>query len=186
MENAVLIQSLRNRDSIIFDYLFHQYYSSLCVFAMQYINDKQAVEDLVQDFFFHLWIEAPSLKITGSLRSYFFTSIKNRCLDSIKHSEVEKKYRRFHLLCANENSSEHFILESELQAAIQKSWQKLPPRCREIFEMSRIKGHTNSDIASMLNLSKRTVELQISNAIRIFKAELAEYLPLSILALLLF
>jgi len=79
----------------------------------------------------------------------------------------------------NDNdSADNYFAESELRQAIQKSLQKLPPRCREIFELSRHNGLSNQEISEQLGLSKRTVELQISNSLKVLRKELVEYLPL--------
>lgn len=179
MKDQLIIEGLARRDRVIFDYLFNYYYSSLCAFSMQYIDDHKSVEDLVQDFFVYLWIESPKLQIRTSLKSYLFSAIKNRCLDYQKHHKITEKYRNYILFSANEddNSTEHFLSESELRLAIQKSIGKLPPRCREIFEQSRLHGLLNQEIAEKLDISKRTVELQISNALKILRKELAEFLP---------
>jgi RNA polymerase sigma-70 factor (ECF subfamily) len=146
---------------------------------MQYIDDRNAVEDLVQDFFVYLWVEAPQIKIKTSLKSYLYASIKNRCLDFQKHHKIIEKYRCF-ILFSTENdddSTEHFFAESELRLAIQTSLGKLQPRCREIFELSRLNGLPNQEISDKLGISKRTVELQISNSLKILRKELAEFLP---------
>jgi RNA polymerase sigma-70 factor (ECF subfamily) len=68
------------------------------------------------------------------------------------------------------------FIESELQQKIKSALEKLPPRTREIFVLSRTKGYSNDEIADMLNLSKRTVETQISNALKVLRVELKEYL----------
>ena len=76
------------------------------------------------------------------------------------------------------NSTDQYFAESELRNAVQKSLGKFPPRCREIFELSRLNGFSNQEISDKLDISKRTVELQISNALKILRKELTEYLPL--------
>lgn len=187
MKDQLIIEGLARRDKVIFDYLFNYYYSSLCAFSLQYISDRKSVEDLVQDFFVYLWIESPKLKIRSSLKSYLFSSIKNRCLDYQKHHKITEKYRNFILFSTekDDNSTEHFFAESELRRAIHISFGKLPPRCREIFEFSRLHGLSNQEISEKLDISKRTVELQISNALKILRNELADFLPLWLLTWLL-
>jgi len=187
LNDLLLIEGLQKRDKIVFDYIFNYYYSSLCVFSLQYLNDRNAVEDLVQDFFVFLWMEAPHIQIKSSLKSYIFTAIKNRCLDIQKHQKVSEKYRTFILFSTdmNNSSTDQYFAESELREAIQKSLGKLSPRCREIFELSRIKGLTNMEIADQLGITKRTTELQISNSLKIMKKELAEFLPLCLFVFLL-
>ena len=180
MKDILLIEGLGRRDKIVFDYIFNYYYSSLCAFSMQYINDRDAVEDLVQDFFVSVWLEAPRMQISTSLKSYLFAGVKNRCLDFQKHDKVIEKYKNFILFAAEneDNSFDHYLVESELRQAIEKSMLKLPPRCREIFELSRHNGLSNQKISDKLGISKRTVELQISNSLKILRKELVEFFPI--------
>ena len=184
LTEELIIEGLERRDKVVFDYVFNYYYSSLCAFSMQYLNDRNAVEDLVQDFFVTLWMESANRKIRISLKSYLFSGIRYRCLDFQKHQKVVRKYNTFaHFFEEMEVSqTDHFFAESELRQAIHNSMAKLPPRCNEIFGLSRIKGLSNQEIASHLGLSKRTVELQISNALKILRKELVEYLPACIIA----
>ena len=180
MKDLLLIEGLGRRDKVIFDYIFNYYYSSLCAFAMQYLHDRDAVEDLVQDFFVTVWLEAPRMQVATSLKSYLFAGVKNRCLDFRKHHKVTEKYKAFILFNAEneDNSFEHYFAESELRQAIEKSMTKLPPRCREIFELSRLNNLSNQEISDKLGISKRTVELQISNSLKILREELVEFLPM--------
>lgn len=187
MKDHIIIESLERRDKIVFDYIFNYYYSSLCAFAIQYLDNRNSVEDLVQDFFVYFWINAPHLKIKSSLKSYLFTSIRNRCLDFQKHKKITNKYRDF-ILFSNENnddSMEHVFAESELRRAIEASMSNLTPRCREIFHLSRLSGLSNQEISDKLGISKRTVELQISNSLKILRKELAEFLPFWLLVWLI-
>lgn len=147
---------------------------------MQYLHDHNSSEDLVQDFFVSLWMEAPGLQIRSSLKSYLFTGVKNRCLDLRKHQKVTEKYKEFLLFSAEncDNSTDHYFAESELRQFIQKSMEKLSPRCREIFELSRLKGLSNQEISERLGIAKRTVELQISTSLKVLRKDLVEFLPL--------
>lgn len=187
LKDLLLIEALGRRDKVAFDYIFNYYYSSLCAFSMQYVNDRETVEDLVQELFVTLWIEAPKLQIQSSLKAYFFASVKNRCFDYRKHKKVTEKYQTYFLFSSesSNNSADNYFSESELRQTIQKSLEKLSPRCREIFELSRIEGLSNKDISGKLEISKRTVELQISNALKILRKELADFLPFWFIAFLI-
>jgi RNA polymerase sigma-70 factor, ECF subfamily len=187
LKELILIDGLVRKDKAIFDYVFNYYYSSLCAYSMQYLNDHDAVEDLVQDFFVSLWIGANNLQIRTSLKSYLFTGVKNRCLDILRHQKVFEKYKSYSMFSSEteDRSADHYFAESELRQAIQKSLQKLPPRGREIFELSRSQGMSNQEISEKLGISKRTVELQISNSLKILRKELIEYLPLWLVAWLI-
>jgi RNA polymerase sigma-70 factor (ECF subfamily) len=153
---------------------------------MQLLNDRNAAEDIVQDFFVNLWFDSPKIQIKNSLKAYLFASIRNRSLDYLKHQKVTKKFQANALFTPIEdNSFEHYLVENELCQIIERSLEKLTPRCREIFEMNRIKGLSNQEISERLGISKRTVELQITNSLKILRKELVEYLPLYILPFLL-
>ncbi|HNX65472.1 MAG TPA: RNA polymerase sigma-70 factor [Bacteroidales bacterium] len=183
MDELYLISRLKQKDKVVFDFIFNYYYSGLCVYAKQFTGSTDAAEDVVQDFFVSLWVKASDLSINESLRAYLFSSVKNRCLDYVKHSRVKVKYEQSIISESAEYEKDNFTLfvESELREAIDRCLDKLPPRCREVFSLSRYKGRTNQQIAEQLGLSKRTVELQISNALKILRVELKPFLPLFII-----
>lgn len=187
LNDLYLISGLGKRDKLVFDYIFNYYYSALCAYSLQYLHDRNQAEDIVQDFFVMLWMEAPRLKIKSSLKSYLFASVKNKCLDFQKHEKVDSRYRTFVLHSSDDqgHSADQYFSESELRQIVERSLDKLPPRCREIFEMSRFKGLSNQEISDRLSISKRTVELQISNSLKILRKELVEFLPAFIVFYLL-
>jgi RNA polymerase sigma-70 factor, ECF subfamily len=184
MDEKYLITGLRNKDKAVFDCIFNYYYSGLCTYSLKYIKDKEIIEDIVQDFFVSLWVKSSQINITDSIKSYLFASVKNRCFDYLKHHKVEEKFSLNTLNNTEENDSNLYV-ETELREAIASGLEKLPPRCREIFEMSRFKGMKNQEIADKLNISKRTVELQISLALKTLRIELKDFLPAWLLFLLL-
>jgi len=185
LDEKYIIAGLKNKDKTIFDFVFSYYYSGLCAYARKWVNDPDVAEDLVQDFFVRLWTNGSKIEITSSLKSYFFTSIKNRAVNHLRHDKIKENFG-CHII---KESAEEYVnwefSEPELTELIEKGMQKLPPRCREIFILSRFEGKDNGKIAEMLGISKRTVELQISNALKILRSELEDYLPSVLLFLLL-
>lgn len=187
MEEKYLILGLKSNDKIVFDYIFNHYYSGLCTYSLRYIPDKAVVEDLVQDLFVSLWIRSGQLTIDTSLRSYLFISAKNRCLDYLKHNKVREKFNLRSLANPEEPDDTNYnrYVELELRAAFQAALEKLPPRCREIFELSRFGGLKNQEIAEKLTISRRTTENQISLAMKLLRTELKDFLPAWLLIYLL-
>jgi len=187
LEEEFLKQGLHSKNKIVFDFVFQYYYSGLCAYAETIIKEEVVVEDIVQDLFVTLWIKSEQLIITSSLKNYLFSSVKNRCFDYLKHQKVKSKF--FQILKfpdeSNEDSPENWFVQSELQEIIEKSIQNLPPRCCEIFKLSRLEGLKNQDIVKQLGISKRTVELQISNALKFLRKDLNPHLPMFVLSLLL-
>lgn len=187
MEEQYLIKGLLTRNKVVFDFIFHYYYSGLCAYCERFTGSPEVAEDLVQELFVTLWLKCEQIQITSSLKNYLFTSVKNRSFDYLKHEQ--RKTRKLNRFAQEkelpENLSSLWFAEAELQAVVEKSLEKLPPRCREIFELSRFQGLKNQEIADKLGLSKRTVELQVSNALKQLRTDLKDYLPLFLLMYLL-
>ncbi len=174
-----LFEEMKEGKEYAFDFFFNYYYPGLCVFAKKIFSfqDDEA-RDIVQDVFVKFWNDREKLSIQYSIRSYLFVSVKNKCLDllrkknsSIKTQEISKEHD------AADESFEFFVF-SELETLFKASLAKLPERCREIFELSRLQGMKNREIAAKLNLSEKTIENQITKALHILKEELKDYLPL--------
>ena len=186
MDEKYLISGLKSKNKIVFDFIFNYYYSGLCAYARRWVDDPDTAEDLVQDFFVGLWINSSKLEISSSLKSYFFTSVKNTAVNYLKHVKVKERYGNQVLASSGcEESVNWEFTEPELTELIERGMAKLPPRCREIFILSRFEGKDNGNIADMLGISKRTVELQISNALKTLRTELKDYLPSMLLFWLL-
>ena len=179
LEEQYLINGIKSRNKIIFDFVFHYYYSGLCAYAERITKNEEVAEDIVQELFITLWIKFDSIQINSSLKNYLFTSVKNRSLDYIKKEKTKEKgiQNISYTIKPSENLSIYWFAESELKELIDKCLESLPPRCCEIIVMSRFEGFKNQEIADKLGISKRTVELQISNALRQLREDLKNYLP---------
>ena len=168
MNEHFLKSGLLERNEVVFDFVFQYYYSTLCAFAEVLTNDEMAAEDIVQDCFVRLWTRADEISIRGSLKNYLFTSVRNGCFDYFRHQKVKTKSFQFVSsgITIDEYNPESWLVESELQEKVEEGIAELPPRCQRIFRMSRFEGLKNQEIADALGLSKRTVELQITNALK--------------------
>lgn len=178
-----LVERVIKGDQTAFELLFRYYYAGLTVYARQFVYDAELAEEIVQDFFVRFWDKHHLLKPTESIKSYLFSSIKNSSLNVLKHQKIEAKYIRQMQETSEDNLlyDPNLYIASELQEKIKNAVDLLPARCREIFVMSRIKGLNNEEIAQQLDISKRTVETQISNALKILRTELKDYVGLLLL-----
>jgi len=178
-----LIVRLKYGDQTAFELLFHYYYPGLVLFSTQFTADRSEAEEIVQDFFVRFWQRHEQVSLTDSLKSYFFLSVKNSCLNFLKHKKVEEKYIRKMTEMADRHLAydPDLYVDSELQEKVKQAIELLPEKCREVFVMSRIRGMRNDDIANELNISKRTVETQISKALKVLRVELKDYVALLIL-----
>ena len=175
-----MIHGIRTGRENAYARLFNEYYRPLSIFASTYINDLESAKEIVQDLFVYLYENRKSLVITTSLKSYLFQSVRNRCLNHIKHLQVERKH--LDQIAHDPQSTEDLhakIAETELEYRIFQIVSELPPKCREIFQMSRVKGKKNKEIADLLQISVRTVETQISNALKVLREKLGDEFSIS-------
>jgi RNA polymerase sigma-70 factor (ECF subfamily) len=175
MEEKYIKKKLQIQDKIVYDYVFTYYYSGLCAYVNHFVQNRDLAEDLVQDFFVLFWIECPKLEISGSLKSYFFSAVRNKVSDYFKHVNVENKYKDYILSKPVIETAASEYTEVELMGIIKNALKKLQPRCREIFVLSRFKGKSNKEISDCFKISQRTVELQISNALKVLRIELSDF-----------
>jgi RNA polymerase sigma-70 factor (ECF subfamily) len=163
----------------------------LFAFCCKYVDDKELARDFVQECFIGLWENFGSVDL--SHESYLFTSVRNRCLSHIRSRKAYVEYEEFVKLRLREIEFHPETPEPltdlylrELNEVLHNSIEKLPNKCRQIFRMSRYEGLKNQEIAERLNISVRTVETQIYNALKILKDDLKDYLPAYLIIFLLF
>jgi len=163
-----------------FDYFFTQYYSGLCVFANKFLRDPQSAEETVQDVFLRLWKNRNAIEVTVSVRAYLFTSVKNQCLDALKHKKVSQECldKLAMSLPGSKNETWDAYVESELFELLDSAVEKLPPECRKIFRESRFNFIPNKEIALKAGLSLKTVENQLTKALKMIRDELRDYLEI--------
>ena len=167
-EEKYIIEGLRSGSESAYRQLFEQYYQKLVVFACRYLEDLESARDIVQEFYLYLYESRLSISIQTSLKSYLYSAVKNRCLNQAKHEQVKEKHRNMSGSEANVSDPglEEIMDAVELEARVYEIVSKLPEKCRQIYIMSRVDGKRNREIADELNLSVRTVETQISKALK--------------------
>lgn len=172
-----IFQQIKNNDPKAFELLFNNYYVPLCRYCFVFLQDEVHAEEIVQQFFINLWENRATLSINTSIKSYLYKSVRNRCLNFIRNKKTKMKVEK-ELLQKTEKSAvpEQILLIEldELQEFIESAIASLPEKCRNIFEMSRSLDLSNKEIASALNLSPKTVENQITIALKKIKKFLDE------------
>jgi len=128
-------------------------------------------EDIVQELFYTLWKERANLRIVWSVKSYFYSAVRNQSLQYLEHLHVRKKYHQKigadEMYESNPNDSPQKILEyKELELLLEFVLEKMPKRRREIFRMSRFEGKKYEEIAHELSLSVKTIEAEMSKALQ--------------------
>ena len=180
MDDNNLITLLQQWDRNAYKQLFIKYYSPLCEYASQYISDDDS-EELVQELMLFLWETRENLVIETSLKSYLFISTKHRCLNAIRKNQYhERIHNQIYEKIKDQFEDPDYYFVNELTENIQKAIENLPETYRETFAMSRFGEKTNVQIAEELGISVKTVEYRISQALKILRFKLKDYLPLLI------
>lgn len=169
-----IFHRIKEGDVLSFNKLFDTYYTSLCFFAVKFLADIDISRSLVQQLFVDLWMKRDKLDTIRSVKSYLYTSVRNRCIDQLRlkqntlemSSEFEDITRiPFHDL----------VEEAEINDLINNSVNQLPEKCREIFILCRYEGLRYTDVAQKLNLSVKTVEMQMGIALRRLRESIKRY-----------
>jgi len=157
-----------------FENLFNRLYEGLCHSSYRIVQNEHTAEDIVQEIFCTLWKKKEELQI-DSYENYLFRSVYNASLNAIKKrdfhafKEIEEETFQFPDLSIN---PEQQLQLSETQERINKAIDNLPTACRAIFVLSRFESKSNKEIASELNLSIKTVENQMTKALRLLRQAL--------------
>ena len=159
-----------------FEKIFKAYFPALMAFSRKILGDEDDAREVVHQVFINLWERRAEIDLSTSLKSYLFTAVNNRSLNVIRD---RKKFSPGEVPERAANWDVSAELESlELEERIRGVIAGLPGRCRVIFELNRFEGLSYGDIAKELDISVKTVENQMSKALKILREQLANYLGL--------
>lgn len=177
--DELLILQIKQGNKKSFETIFRKYYGELCLFSLRFIADSQEAEEIVQEFFFKLWLKRETLIVNSSLKSYLYKAVQNHSINYINHVKINRKYQQYIGFQTDGNGSgaSDTMIEKEFEQQIHKAIATLPPRRREIFELSRFEGLKYQEIADKMEISIKTVESQMVKALEQLRISLNEYLP---------
>ena len=177
MDERELLVRLRQGDEAAYDAIFRQWYAPLVATITALLRDRGPAEEVVQDVMLELWRRREGITFETSLRAYLFQATRNRALNYLRRQRVEARGEAtIAAAMPTPEPADSEARESELNIAIQEAIAGLPDRCREVFELSRIKGLKYSEIATELGISVKTVEAQMGKALRVMREQLAPWI----------
>lgn len=174
MDNIFLLQLIKNGDKQAFKYIFDTYFTALCRFMYLYLGNTQEAEDIASDIFASLWENRKKLEIRLTFKAYLFQAAKNRCLNAIRDRKATVSLDDINGQDAPQVNVTDALETEELNNLIQEAILSLPDKCREVFEKSRTKNQTNQEIAESMDISVKTVEAQITKALKQIRKSLGE------------
>lgn len=173
-----LYTSMQQGDKEAFDALFIRYYATLCAYARSFVSLEDA-EEAVQDTMLWMWENRRTNEIQSSLQHYLFRAVKNKCFTLINRNCLRYQIENILTVEMQEvfEDPDFYILE-ELTQKIEQAIRNLPESYRIAFEMNRFQNKTYQEIATELNVSPKTVDYRIQQALKQLRIELKDYLPL--------
>ncbi|BAV05685.1 RNA polymerase sigma-70 factor, ECF subfamily [Filimonas lacunae] len=172
VNDNVLLDRLANGDEHALNEIYLLYWQDLFMCAYNVLKDKAACEDIVQDLFLQLWQKRSTIQINISLRAYLYTAVRYNVFRQIRTGKVRSVLFEEAAERMAANTTEFIMAEKEMSKQVARVVAALPDKCREVYKLSREEQLTHKEIASRLNISTKTVENQLTIALKRVRASL--------------
>ena len=177
-DDQALVEALRAGQESALDTLFRTHYAYLCQSVYRVLPDRNMAEDLVQEVFYELWRKRENLHIQQSVRAYLRRAAVNKTLNYIRDQRllVEDEESMPLGVASTQPGAVQQMEVQELKEQMYAAIDALPERCRLVFVLSRFEHLSNKDIADQLTVSVKTVENQMTKALKILRSAMGDYL----------
>lgn len=179
-----LLMQIQKGDKSSFSVLYNAYAKELLDYAYSFVKNKQVSEDLVQEVFISLWTRRNEVEITYTLKQYLYGAVKFNILSFFRSEDVKQRYIEHFCAFVAQSSTNQIkgVMDTaDLMSVVNRALKSLPPKCQQVFYLSRFEYKTIKEIAAEMNISTRTVENYISQAIKHLREVLKNYSWLIIL-----
>jgi RNA polymerase sigma-70 factor (ECF subfamily) len=177
-QDLELVRRVRLGDEGAFEQIFRTYYARLVSFARTGIDSQDLAEETVQEVFLHIWMRRESWVVERSLAAYMLRAVRNRISNARRSLRLETSYNAD---IARETdggldvSGDGRLHEAEIEAALAKALALLPDRARQVFLLSRRQHLTYAEIAEVIGISVKTVEMHMARALSQLRLALSEW-----------
>ena len=181
--DEILVKSMTKGDSEAFRCLFDRYWQNMYAIVFSVSKDKEVCLEIVHDIFLNVWLKRDHLQI-DCFKGYILASARYhayRYMKSTKRNSLEYRENLEQIDSISTNDGESNISYQELEQKVERHLEDLPKRCKEIFTLSRMSQLSNDEIASRLDISKRTVENQLTHALKHLRLSIKHFLVLMLI-----
>lgn len=161
----IIWRGIQQKDKAIFEEYYKEHYKSFFLMACKYLKDTEKSAEIVNDVFLKIWHDGHEMKIESSLKSYLYKAIINRSLNVLKKNKTEGHHVDLSQ-AENEEYETRQIEENELMVKLYAAIDRLPDKCRQVFELSRFEELKQQEIADRLGISIKTVKNHITLALK--------------------
>lgn len=166
-----------------FDSAFKEHYHKIRYVAVHFLKEHEQAENVAQDVFMSLWEKREEVDFTKSVLPWLVTITRNKCLNVLKNKKVQQKFqdRSYNMIMdlrvdLAESSSEFMLMNSEVEALVKESMEKMSPSIKETFLLCRFKEKKYDEVAKIQNVSVKTIEYRIMCALKILRKEFKDFL----------
>ncbi|WP_163715673.1 RNA polymerase sigma-70 factor [Mangrovibacterium lignilyticum] len=164
IEDRILFNEIKQGNRKVFEALFYEYYPGLVRFAENFVFDSAVCEDLVQTLFLYFWEHAQGMDIQRSLKSYFYQSVRNRCLNYLRDLQVEDKHKLLFVEASLDCDDPDFTKDVDLSREVEEAIESLSEQMRELFLLKYRDGKRTKEIAEQKGISENTVKTHLLRA----------------------
>jgi RNA polymerase sigma-70 factor (ECF subfamily) len=176
-----LMERIQQSDEHAFRMLFNRHWEVLYVFSCSIIEDRVIAKDITQEVWISLWERRKKIK-NDNIKAYLFKAIRFRVYKELRdNKKLNSQIELIDSIISSTNTDDIINL-ADTNNTVQESINQLPPRSKEVFELSRFEGLSNQEISDKLGISKRTVETHISNSLKHLRRDIVIALLLSVSA----
>jgi len=172
-ENHLLQKALQG-DAAAFEQIYRSYVRELCSFAAYYLKSTDTAKDIVQNVFLILWERRNSIRIEGCLKTYLFTSVRNLCINFLKHQTVHRTSMDVYsqLFIIQTATPHELAVQQEFDTTLTHALEKIPERSRIVFILNRFFNMKYAEIADILEISVKTVDAHMVKAVQSLRSNL--------------
>jgi RNA polymerase sigma-70 factor, ECF subfamily len=171
--------SIVQGDEQAFERVFTEWFGRLHAYAFSVLRDDALAEEVVQSVFCRIWEKRGGLQVHTSLKAYLYGAVYHECVNWLRQEKNSKAHRSHVLRSSSQTAAETAADKTELgqlEKRLQQALDELPDQCRAIFQLSRFGELKYREIADQLGLSVKTVETQMSKALKLLRHKLADFL----------
>ncbi|KAB1067713.1 RNA polymerase sigma-70 factor [Tamlana haliotis] len=172
-----IIERLKVDDKKALTLLYNNYWKVLYISSYNLLKDKEVCEEIIQDVFIDLWNKRKSLQIKVSLKSYLYACVRYKVFAEFRANKkirvelFEQLNERIHY-----TNPETKLIHSELKDYVNLVVESLPEKCKKVYQLSRHEQLSHKEIAEQLDITVKTVENHITNALRVLRTSLGQVL----------
>lgn len=177
VDEPELLSRLRDGDDDAFSTIFREHYPGLVVSATRLLGERALAEEIAQDVMLELWRRRAALTLSGPVRAYLQSAVRNRALNRLRQARTAQRGESYVRGPSASPAADSQAESGELEIAVSRAIAALSEPQREVFEMNRTRGLTYNEIAELLGISVKSVEARMGRALKQLREQLAAWLP---------